>query len=112
MATPPWKMIVIPVLIGISAFALGIAADRIIHRKPKTPPSTNADVQDAKRANPNPNDKSYHDELRPEQPQSMASRLNAYLQKKKSPLQGIGDPLVSDANAYGVDPRLLVAIAG
>src|SRR5262245_60826532 len=113
MVTRPWKVIVIPVLIGASAFALGMAADRLIHRNPKTPPSTQGDLEDTKKADSTHPDKPPHNGPRHDAPPaSMAARLDAYLAKKHSPLKGIGGSLVSDANAYGVDPRLVVAISG
>lgn len=43
---------------------------------------------------------------------SRADDLDAYLHSKGSPLAGQGQTLVKYGNRYGVDPRLLVALAG
>jgi cell wall-associated NlpC family hydrolase len=43
---------------------------------------------------------------------ALAPQLDAYLQAKGSPLAGLGSSFVARASAVGLDPRLLVAIAG
>ncbi len=43
---------------------------------------------------------------------NMSAHLNAYLSGKGSPLAGLGDAFVYYGRESGVDPRLLVAIAG
>lgn len=43
---------------------------------------------------------------------NLASRLDSYLSAKGSPLAGLGNVFVYQSSAVGLDPRLLVAIAG
>jgi hypothetical protein len=45
-------------------------------------------------------------------PASLGPALDAYLATKGSPLAGLGAAFVAEASAVGLDPRLLVAIAG
>jgi cell wall-associated NlpC family hydrolase len=45
-------------------------------------------------------------------PASLGPALDAYLATKNSPLAGLGATFVAEASAVGLDPRLLVAIAG
>ena len=45
-------------------------------------------------------------------PQRIANQIHAYLTAKHSPLAPYTGALVRSAQRYGVDPRLLVAIAG
>ncbi|MDX6647293.1 MAG: peptidoglycan DL-endopeptidase CwlO, partial [Miltoncostaeaceae bacterium] len=45
-------------------------------------------------------------------PASLGPALDAYLATKGSPLVGLGQTFVAEASAVGLDPRLLVAIAG
>ena len=42
----------------------------------------------------------------------LAAQFDSYLGSKMSPLAGLGASFVAEANAVGLDPRLLVAIAG
>jgi hypothetical protein len=45
-------------------------------------------------------------------PQITAAQINTYLASKNSPLTGYGDAFVVSGRNHGVDPRLIVAIAG